>query len=118
MQIDIEDTLIRDIQAYMASKGITTDVGKYINTLLLEGFSFKKYEQFVLLKGRGQAEPVRLEPTPAQEKLENEFIKQRTDNKLLKEQEVQKAPVEEAAPVEETSKPAPRRRTGVKITKK
>ena len=95
MQIEIQDTLVRDIQTYMTNKGIATDLTQYINTLLLEGLSFKKLEAVA------QAEDTK----PAAEE------------KPKKDKPIQ---LVEFRPEDEVEKPkvGTRRKPGVKITKK
>lgn len=112
MQIEIQDTLVRDIQAYMTNKGIATDLTQYINTLLLEGLSFKKFEQFVVLKGR------HVPQSHVEDAVEQaEEIKPATEEKPKKDKPIQ---LVEFRPEDEVEKPKPtaRRKPGVKITKK
>ena len=112
MQIEIQDTLVRDIQTYMTNKGIATDLTQYINTLLLEGLSFKKFEQFVVLKGH------HVPQSPVVEAVAKaEVAQQEAEEKPKKDKPIQ---LVEFRPEDEVEKPkaGTRRKPGVKITKK
>ena len=112
MQIEIQDTLVRDIQTYMTNKGIATDLTQYINTLLLEGLSYKKFEQFVVLKGRHVPQSQAGDAVA-----QAEDAKPATEEKPKKDKPIQ---LVEFRPEDEVEKPkvGTRRKPGVKITKK